>query len=99
MEVEESNPLLAYLPNGGYGDSNHSPSEFTPEAEPELFQPPPPEPEQPPIPTVDLSAELPVVLNDLIPLSYLVERVVGQAYSDLANLVEMYAVDDARVGA
>lgn len=32
--------------------------------------------------------ELPVVLQDLVPLSYLIDRVVSSAYSDLATLVE-----------
>ncbi|GAA5876087.1 hypothetical protein JCM3774_004500 [Rhodotorula dairenensis] len=32
--------------------------------------------------------ELPVVLQDLVPLSYLIDRVVAAAYSDLATLVE-----------
>lgn len=36
-----------------------------------------------------LASELPEVLNDLIPLSFIVERVVGQAYAELANLAEM----------
>ncbi|TNY21035.1 mediator of RNA polymerase II transcription subunit 14 [Rhodotorula diobovata] len=35
-----------------------------------------------------LDAELPTVLHDLVPLSYLVDRVVSSAYSDLATLVE-----------
>ncbi|GAA5881416.1 hypothetical protein JCM1840_007562 [Sporobolomyces johnsonii] len=44
--------------------------------------PPPPSSE----PTLD--RELPQILNDQIPLAYLVDRVVAQAYADLANLVE-----------
>lgn len=43
-----------------------------------------------PTPAFDLASELPQVLNDLIPLSFLVERVVSQAYMELATLVEMY---------
>lgn len=35
------------------------------------------------------ASELPEVLNDLVPLSFIVERVVGQAYTELANLAEM----------
>ncbi|BGP48945.1 mediator complex subunit [Rhodotorula kratochvilovae] len=35
-----------------------------------------------------LDAELPTVLQDLVPLSYLIDRVVAAAYADLANLVE-----------
>lgn len=42
-------------------------------------------------PVQDLNAELPVVLNDLIPLSSIVQRVVAQAYAELANLAEMCA--------
>jgi hypothetical protein len=34
------------------------------------------------------TASLPVVLQDLVPLSYLIDRVVSSAYSDLATLVE-----------
>ncbi|GAA5890690.1 hypothetical protein JCM8208_004963 [Rhodotorula glutinis] len=41
-----------------------------------------------PAPSTDLDQELPVVLQDLVPLGYLVDRVVAQAYSDLATLVE-----------
>lgn len=36
-----------------------------------------------------LSTELPVVLNDLVPLSLVVERIIGQAHAELANLAEM----------
>ncbi|GAA6055772.1 hypothetical protein JCM3770_004794 [Rhodotorula araucariae] len=35
-----------------------------------------------------MDAELPTVLQDLVPLSYLVDRVVAAAYLDLATLVE-----------
>lgn len=36
----------------------------------------------------DDDRELPVVLQDLVPLSYLIDRVVSSAYSDLATLIE-----------
>lgn len=42
----------------------------------------------PPDDDPSLDAELPVVLQDLVPLSYLIDRVVADAYADLANLVE-----------
>ncbi|BGO92081.1 hypothetical protein NBRC10512_000812 [Rhodotorula toruloides] len=41
-----------------------------------------------PQPDPALERELPVILQDLVPLSYIIDRVVAQAYSDLANLVE-----------
>ncbi|BGP00150.1 Mediator of RNA polymerase II transcription subunit 14 [Rhodotorula toruloides ATCC 204091] len=41
-----------------------------------------------PQPEPALERELPVILQDLVPLSYIIDRVVAQAYSDLANLVE-----------
>ena len=51
-----------------------------------------PQPNPPPAPPADLGArfeaELPTVLNDLIPLSFIVERVVSQAHHELANLAE-----------
>lgn len=34
------------------------------------------------------AAELPTILNDLVPLPFIVERVVAQAHADLANLAE-----------
>lgn len=37
----------------------------------------------------NLERELPVISNDLAPLSLLVERVVDQAYVELANLAEV----------
>lgn len=37
----------------------------------------------------DYSHELPVIRESLIPLSLVVERVIGQAHSELANLGEM----------
>ncbi|GAA5987817.1 hypothetical protein JCM10908_007227 [Rhodotorula pacifica] len=43
--------------------------------------------------------ELPVVLQDLVPLSYLIDRVVSSAYSDLATLVETLPSSDGRGGA
>ncbi|GAA5826413.1 hypothetical protein JCM11251_002355 [Rhodosporidiobolus azoricus] len=36
----------------------------------------------------DLERELPTVVQDLVPLSYVIDRVVASAYADLANLVE-----------
>ncbi|GAA5924067.1 hypothetical protein JCM3775_005586 [Rhodotorula graminis] len=48
-----------------------------------MAAPPPGQGHQP-----DLEQELPTVLQDLVPLGYLVDRVVAQAYSDLATLVE-----------
>ncbi|GAA5844535.1 hypothetical protein JCM9279_006338 [Rhodotorula babjevae] len=50
-----------------------------------------PPPGDPPVPASSpdlLEQELPTVLQDLVPLGYLVDRVVAQAYSDLATLVE-----------
>ncbi|GEM07850.1 mediator of RNA polymerase II transcription subunit 14 [Rhodotorula toruloides] len=41
-----------------------------------------------PQPDPAFERELPVILQDLVPLSYIIDRVVAQAYSDLANLVE-----------
>ncbi|BGP32759.1 mediator complex subunit [Rhodotorula toruloides] len=41
-----------------------------------------------PQPDPALERELPVILQDLVPLSYIIDRVVAQACSDLANLVE-----------
>lgn len=38
---------------------------------------------------VDLAAELEVIQHELVPLSFIVERVVGQVYAELANLAEM----------
>ncbi|GAA5922202.1 hypothetical protein JCM1841_000673 [Sporobolomyces salmonicolor] len=68
-------PRPPALPNGLASTSPPDPSPAPP--------PHPPDPREP-----DLDRELPVVLDGQIPLAYLVDRVVAQAYSDLANLVE-----------
>ncbi|ORY89721.1 mediator complex subunit MED14-domain-containing protein [Leucosporidium creatinivorum] len=46
----------------------------------------------------DYSHELPTVLNDLIPLSHILDRIISQAHHDLANLTETLpsAPDQAR---
>jgi hypothetical protein len=41
---------------------------------------------------VDYTDELPTITEGLIPLSLVVERVIGQAHSELANLAEMYGL-------
>lgn len=58
-----------------------------PPAPPSMAAPPPDRTPGTDSPT-DLEQELPTVLQDLVPLGYLVDRVVAQAYSDLATLVE-----------
>ncbi|GAA6003091.1 hypothetical protein JCM10207_001982 [Rhodosporidiobolus poonsookiae] len=54
---------------------------------------PPQQPAHPPLAPdphrdANLDRELPTVLQDLVPLSYLIDRTVAQAYLDLANLAE-----------
>ncbi|GAA6042878.1 hypothetical protein JCM8097_007206 [Rhodosporidiobolus ruineniae] len=52
-------------------------------------QPPPPPPPAPPAHDAALlERQLPVVSQDLVPLSYLIDRTVQQAYTDLATLAD-----------
>ncbi|GAA5917919.1 hypothetical protein JCM6882_006500 [Rhodosporidiobolus microsporus] len=59
-------------------------------APPQANGAPPPAPAAPALALSDaaLDRELPTVVQDLVPLAYVVDRVVASAYSDLANLVE-----------
>ncbi|KAI5477894.1 Mediator complex, subunit Med14 [Pseudohyphozyma bogoriensis] len=74
----EQDHLAAMLPTNGAGPSTSSASPLLVKKEPPATT----------TPRVDLERELPTIMNDLVPLSVIVERVVSQAYADLANLAE-----------
>lgn len=95
------NPLLSYLNQYDQNGSSSTSSSSSPSPQP-LPQPTPTPP--PPPPTDSLkgklqlspSDELPQIHHDLVPLSHVLSRVVGQAYADLRDLAEtLPAADDA----
>ncbi|KAL8292356.1 hypothetical protein RQP46_001822 [Phenoliferia psychrophenolica] len=88
--MQEPNPLVPYL-NGLGGDAAAAPSPSVHNDSPASgsghhLAPAPPVKE---VTLADLAAELPVITNDLVPLSFIVERVVGQVYTELATLAEI----------
>ncbi|KAK4703340.1 mediator of RNA polymerase II transcription subunit 14, partial [Phenoliferia sp. Uapishka_3] len=86
--MQDLNPIAPYINGlGGHGGPPSSTTD-TP-AEPLSADATTLTKQRPPPSQADLDAELPVILNDLVPLSFIVERVIGQVFAELANLAEI----------
>lgn len=78
------------VPHQAHLNGDYDPSLLQQHDQLQLPQPNPP-PTQAQEAVLDYSHELPIVHNDLIPLSHILDRIISQAHHDLANLAETCA--------